>query len=208
MVQNIFYLVLGGILTIAGTVFINLLQRRIRKRDFIKGVKTELRELKHTMAMIVFKMRHRLGQLEDDLYTFILPIIEEYQGPEKDQKEIEASRKLSTLSYEQRLSLRDAGEIPGKTPRPIMYQLTFIENNLSAVSFLSMDVQRLILQIRQHLDYFNQQVKFVAAQFDLTFYPDTDHEAINTNLEDGYNTLSKRANFIVEKINEFEEISR
>ncbi len=156
------------------------------------------------MALLAYQLNHYLGHLEDSLFNWILPILDNYEVPEKDHKAIMAYHTLAKIPLNQRLALRRKSLKPGKGPKPVTYSLYLLDSNLSNVSLFSSNYQNQVFRIKEQLDVFNQQVHFSLEQFDKTWDPTLSRDAVEKSLDESYEILADRAKWVVEAIDDLE----
>ena len=206
-IENLIFMIAGGILGFIGSVGFYYLQRCQKRKDFKKGALNECRILKFRIALFAWKIHGYIGNLEDAIFNWILPILDNYEGPEKDDKAIQAFHKLTKLSPSERAAAHYANQAAGAMPRAITYSMYFLDNNLSIMSLCPADYQNRLLSVKNHLDFYNQETCFLQDQFNKTFQRDTDHDAIVNNLGYAFKNLARRAKWIVDAINDLESIS-
>ena len=208
-IENLIFLLIGWMLGLVGSIVFDLYQRRKRKGDFMAVVLTELRALRYKMALLSFRMRAYTGNLEDVFLRWFQPIADEYNGPDKDPMAIDLFREFSSMSPEERKAYYASFRQPNSFPKPVAYNMPFIDAGISNLALCPTDFQLRILEIKEQLHFYNEQVKFILGQFEKTFDPSiigANRKAILTNLDNGIEKLINRAKWIADNIKELDKI--
>ena len=209
--EKLLYLLLGWLLGVLGSIFFDRFQRLRHRGEFTQGALTEARALKFKMAIIAYRMRSYQGPLEDDFIAWVRPILEGYDGPDKDPNITEAVRKLATMTPEQRRALHGAVCKPSVSPKPATYSLPFLESQMSNLPLCPSDFQLRLLLMKEQLDYFNQESRFFMGQYEKTFDPSiigSNRDAVLANIEEACERLAQRARWITDAISELENASK
>ena len=207
--MNILYVALGWVLGIMSTVVVDLIRREHRRRDLMRSIVSELVDLQYMMAVVAYLMRRKDATIDDKFLDWLNPILARYDGPWKLEKLKEALAKSRELPEEQRrqIHLHMIAEERGSALK--QYSLPFLESVSNELPLCSLDFQRRVLHVKGSLDLFNQHVSFLQAQFMKTFaVADKNHEAVRTNLSDGYSQLAGTAVGIADAISEIPSLFR
>jgi hypothetical protein len=147
-------------------------------------------------------MRAMRAEVSDSFLDGVLPIIEAYTGPDRNESLIRGLRESRRLSEGQRAAAQQALRRPnvGKTLR--QYAIPLFSTQIADLAVCSLDFQRSVLRVRHHLDLYNQGVPYIQSLFEKTFSnPSPDNrEALLANLEQAYNDAGIRAEIIVQEI--------
>ena len=206
-INNLAYLFLGWLFGLLGSLAFYQVQRAQAKRDFMASALGELSATKLKLAITALQLQMHLGPVEDEFINWVGPIIKGYDGPDKDPKSEEEFANLANMSREQRRALFEHGKTPGKGPRPIQCNLPFLRGQISSLALCPRDFQLRIIQILEHLDFFNQDAQFVAGQLDMTFdrsLAGQNRERVEANVRDGYLKLARRARWAVDSVTSLE----
>ena len=207
-VANLLFVLTGGLLGFGGSLILDSVRRRQRRKDFICGVLVEFSVLKFKMALVNFGLHQSLCSLPDELFEWLLPLVDGYEGPLKNTPVAKAMRELAALNLEERTALAEATRDSKKSPRMATFSIPFVEYNIAAVSLCSPVLQNRILEIKNQLEYYNQEVTFLLNMLAKTFEPNLEEftkTAIETNIENGYRNLADRGRQIADLISELEE---
>lgn len=106
--EPVFMLLLGWSMGLISPTIIEEIRRRYRRRDLIQAVVDELVGLQYTMAFVALKHRSRNAEVTDDFLDALLPVIESYAGPDRDEAGIAALRRLRERPEDQRRMMYEA----------------------------------------------------------------------------------------------------
>ena len=93
----------------------------------------------------------------DEFLDRVLPIIEAYHGPDRDEKTITNLKQSRQLTEADRAALDQKLRNPGLGPSVPQYALPLFVTQLADPAICSLAFQRAVLKVRQHLDLFNQR---------------------------------------------------
>src|SRR5260370_22439524 len=108
--------------------------------------------LQFTMAVLAYRIRSRRAELSDAFLDEILPIIEDYHGPESLEGFGAATKKIRSLSEEQRTAVYRARRKPNVSLGLRQYSIPLFATQVADLAICSLDFQRAVLHIRYHLD--------------------------------------------------------
>jgi hypothetical protein len=199
--EQVLLIGLGWLLGLLGGPLAERIRRRYRAEELRRACLGELKELRYTMASLVYLIHSRQGDLNRALLEWIDPIESSYEGPDSSPEEKETWRKIRALKPEElaRVADRRSEDLAMNVK---VFSLPFLEARMSDLPLLSVELQQGIHQVRHHLDLFNQDVAVLQGQFALTFQalPTENHARVRKNLTDGYKNLAKRATIIADAI--------
>jgi hypothetical protein len=203
----ILQILLGWLLGLFTQSIAERIRRPYRRRDLTRAVVDEMLGLQHTMALVAFLVRKRYSNVSDAFLDEILPIVEGYRGPDRDEKLAEALRKSRSLPQEERAAVHDALRKPNVAMGMRQYAIPLFAAHLADLAICTLDFQRSVLKVRYHLDLYNQCVYYTQSLFEKTFNKPSpeDREALVTNQEQGYRDAGLRAEIIMQEIGDLQK---
>jgi len=200
---NVLHLVLGWLLGLLSLGIAERIRRGYRRQELIASVTGELADLQYVTALLAVKLRSHLGQKTDEFLDWLIPIVRQYDGPNKIVRLADNLANMRLYSEEERRAADLAASDPNVGVWLMKYDLPLLTAQSADLSICSLDFQRRVWWVKGQLDYFNQQVDFFRSQYEKTF--DTsiigdNRVAIETNLATGYKDLAGRAESIAKAI--------
>jgi hypothetical protein len=195
-------LILGWLMGLLSPGIAERIRRGYRRRDLMRAVLDELLGLQHVLAIVAYRIRARNMAVTNEFLDAIIPTVENYKGPDRVERMIEAIKTSRTLPEGQRAAIEHAAQKPNVGLALRQYSLPLITTQLSDLIICSLAFQRAVLHVRFHLDLCNQFVPYSQALHDRTFsdLSPEDREAVIANLEQGYREYGQRAELIVKAI--------
>jgi hypothetical protein len=200
--DTVLIILLGWLLGLLTPGIAERIRRPYRRRDLMRAVVDELLGLQHTMAAVAYRIRARRAEVTDGFLDEVLPILESYNGPDRNQKFIEGIKNIRKGSEEQRATVDKALRKPNIGMALRQYSVPLFATQVADLVICGLDFQRAVLHIRYHLDLYNQLVSDAQRYFDKTFtkLDETDRQAILTNQEDVYRDAGGRAEIIMRAV--------
>ena len=193
--------VLGWLLGIVGGPIAERIRRKYSANDLKKACLNELLNFRYSMASLVQLVHSKMGTLNHEILDWVEPIEQHYQGPDKDPLALTVVQKLKALpptELEGAMAIKKA-QFSAMTAK--QYSLSFIDSQMASLSILPIDLRLRILQVKDQLAIFNQDVTFVNSQLALTYQNlGSNRGAVVQTLTDGYQTLASRARQIADAI--------
>ena len=194
---------LGWLLGLLTPGFGERIRRYYRRRDLVRAVVDEMLGLQYTMADVAIKIRMRRSEVPDAFLDEILPIIEGYNGPERNESHVESIRNYRKLSEAQR------SDPSRRNTAPLLadYAVPLFVSQMADLAICDLDFQRSVLRIRYHLELYNQNAKLTHALFSMTFNKPSreDNDALIKNRETAYEEAAGRAEIIMRAIGELKK---
>jgi hypothetical protein len=207
--ESLKLLLLGWLLGILGGPISDRIRRRYSAHDLRKACITELLELRYTMASCVHLFRSRLGTLDRDLLEWLEPIEAQYEGPDKDPRALTGLQELKAMSPETLAAAMAASRANLSALSLKQYSVSFLDSQLANLSILPFDLQQRLLQVKDQLSLFNQDVDFLNGQAALTFEGNlggANYATVQQNLINGYEKLASRAKGIADAITSIRQL--
>ena len=194
--------VLGWLLGILAGPIGERIRRRYSADDLRKACLTELLELRYPMASCVELFHSRVGTLDHEILEWMEPIEAEYDGPDKDPRALEVVRKLKAMTPPALATAMAARKASFSGMSLKQYSMSFLDSQFANLNILPVDLQQRLLQVKDQLAIFNQDVVFLNSQFALTFQSDlgANYAVVMQNLTNGYGKLASRARSITDAI--------
>jgi hypothetical protein len=198
-------LLLGWFLGVLSPAISERIQRSYRRDELVQALLTEARGVQFRIALGAWRLRQHLLTVDGKFVRWLQPILDDYEGPDKDPIAIEAFRRLLDRSDDE-LKRNDAAlRRPGISPRLVALATPFLTSQIAAISICSLDFQRRILDLGNQLSLYNEEVRQQTDMIDKTFDPGivgANREAVLTNLEKGYEKLARRTEGIAKQVSE------
>jgi hypothetical protein len=141
---------------------------------------------------------------------WVLPVLENYKGPNPAEEIADLVRKNIELSDDQVAELAKIKIISkGKGLSLKKYHLQYLEARLADLGGFDEKSQALLLNIRGKVDLYNQEVDEARFYFKLTYdagISSQNHKSAIENLEEMYRHIAKLDRDIVERINMLEPL--
>lgn len=200
--ETVLTILLGWLLGLLTPGIAERIRRPYRRRELIWAVVDEMLSLQHTMAIVAYQMRAMRAEVSDSFLDGVLPIIEAYAGPDRNESFIKGLRESRRLPQGQRAAAQQALRQPNVGKKLQQYAIPLFSTQIADLAVCSLDFQRSVLRVRYHLDLYNQAVPYTQSLFEKTFNnPSPDNRAaLIANLERAYNDAGIRAEIIVQEI--------
>jgi len=204
-IRAVSLIILGWLLGILSDPIVKGIQNARLRASLQNGLLAELVETQVNMAFIAYKLRGRLLSVTQEFLAGLQPIFESYDGPEKDERLVEAIRGLGKLTDDQLKYMHSSQNKPGRAVGLCSTSLPFLSSQVHMLSVCQPDFRQRILRIKAHVDLFNQQVMqamgFLEKTFDQSITGDN-RLAVEGNLEEGYEAVARRAEVIIDCVSE------
>ena|ERR1035437_3078835 len=105
-------LLLGWLMGLTSPGIAERIRRGYRRRDLMRGVLDELLGLQHVLAIVAYRVRARNMAMINDFLDSIIPIVENYNRPDRVERMIEAIKNSRQLPEEQRAAIHQAMQRP------------------------------------------------------------------------------------------------
>jgi hypothetical protein len=185
---------LGFLLGVLGPVITDYLRTQRRTTELMKTIQRELIEIQYIMAILAFLMYHKVGEMPEFM-NWLWRIIEPYRGPEFDASFIEGLAGLRAAPEETRrdlMRLSSAGADKGKTLKEETIPL--LDAHVADLWTFPIRFQVAAINVKRHLNIYNQHVRYMQTLFDKTFSADEENgKILRSNLESGYRQLAQIA---------------
>ncbi len=152
------YILFGWGLGLVSTLFVSLARNHGRKMRFQQGLSVELREAMPFLTGMHYLLKCRLGQVDRDTLKWTHSMFSRFSPDDvKIVQSLEKSMKKPDGELEKDLALR-YNESRGKSVGLSKLTLPFLKQNLSSVSLLTPETQRIVAQIQRDFRTLNQQI--------------------------------------------------
>jgi len=201
--EPILMLLFGWCMGLLAPAITEKIRRTYRRRDLIAAVTDEFAGLQYTMALVAHRIRGRNSELTDEFLDRIIPVVESYHGPERDERLIETVKGSRQGTEAERATVHKALRKPNSSLMVRQYASPLFVTQLADLAICPISFQRVVLNVRYHLDLYNQSVPYLQSLSDKTFgaLDAENHALVLGNLEQGYRELGERAEITLEAIN-------
>lgn len=156
--ETILAILLGWLLGLLTPAIAERIRRQYKRQELMDAVIDEMLGLQHTLATVAHLVRLRNADLPDAFLDGFLPIFEGYEGPDRKEALVEVLKNIRNVPEGQRsASLRSLRE-PNAGMALQQYAVPLFTTQVADLAICSLDFQRSVLRIRNHLDLFNQLV--------------------------------------------------
>ncbi|HZT33485.1 MAG TPA: hypothetical protein VFA33_26595 [Bryobacteraceae bacterium] len=202
--EPLLMLVLGWAMGLLSPTIVEKIRRRYKQRDLMNAVVDEFLGLQYTMTMVAWIHRARNAEVTDSFLDSIIPIIEQYKGPDRNEEMITAMKRSRERPEQDRIAHHKVMRKPESGLSVKQYALPLFVSQMADLSMCPIDFQRAVLNIRYHLDLYNQSIPLLQSLFDKTFASLTEENLaiIRANIEQGYKDVGQRAEIIKNAISE------
>lgn len=201
-------LILGWLFGLLSLPISDSIRRGYERKTLAKAIKSELVELRYTIALVADNMKSATGTQDDTFLDWLEATVASYTGSDAEQP--------GFLAAVRQLRIKLAGAIPPKRPSSgsglhlKVYDLPFLASQVQRLSIFSIEFQQQVLQVKAQLDLFNADMTFLMRQYELTFNPSldaTNRAIIQANLQSGYAKGGRSAIHIADLIGRVEALS-
>lgn len=202
--ETILAILLGWLLGLLTPVISDRIRRPYRRRDLVRAVVEEMLSLQYTLATVAYLVRSRRADLPDAFLDLILPLFEQYEGPDRSDSFIETLKKFRAIPERDRSAILQTKQDSNVGMALRQYSMPLFATQIADLAICSPDFQRSVLNIRYHLDLYNQLVPYTHSLFEKTYNKPSpeDRASLIANQERGYRDAGVRAEIIVQAISD------
>jgi type II secretory pathway pseudopilin PulG len=203
VIQDLALLVLGWLLGLLAPAIVDGVRRRREARRVEQALKVELLQVALRIATASHYVQMRFGTVDRQYLEWLASVLARLPGAASMQAVVTSVSMQLTLTDEQiaALAARDKAG-PGGALIVKKYAVPLLDARVSALWEFDSRLQHDLLEIRAHLDLFNEDVDQVRLYFDLSFQDLSaeNHSRIALNLTNAYRSLASRARMVVDRI--------
>lgn len=107
--EGLFALLLGWLLGTLSPAISEKIRRRYRAAELKRAIIADLKELRYTMASVSHVLHDHLGLMPDKWLDWVLPILQNYSGPEANPRTVEAVAAIRKCPPSDRHRVPDEG---------------------------------------------------------------------------------------------------
>lgn len=190
--EQILLILLGCMLALSSSLLLQWNTAIKKKKTFKKGLYTELQQTFAQLTGTFFLLEDTLGELDQSIVSSAVAMLSKYsEGNEELLKQIksylnETDEKLKARGLIRRLS-------KPKTLSVKKAILPFMQQNISAISLLGPEPQRLITAIQRHISHLNQEIDLYYFYFKETFdstLPSSHRRVLERNIKRSYRNIA------------------
>jgi hypothetical protein len=208
LIKNLSGVVLGWILGLATSSFVEWRQKRKKVHAIKIAVSKELREVAHRLLVISYTGEFMQGRLNRELLEWMYPLVKRYEGPNPNDQFLAAVEGLLKSSDEE---LAKLAAYQKKTMQPQFWpgeEASYATASASQIHDFDPKYAVRLLDILSHLRMFNEARERWEYYFQLTFVPGLTSENYARTMQNVNATdeqITKRARIIVDKITDLEQ---
>ncbi len=206
--DSIITLLIGWILGIASAVMIERIGTAVKTKRTSDVVQTELEELRLQLVLHVFKIKSRLGTLSREDVDAMKVIADNYQGARRNDQFEKFCTSLNEMVDAKFDAIRNMGFMPGRGIGLKTLGTPAIDNSIEVVGGFPKPYRAAVLEIKQILGRFNQEVEVSMQLHQMTFdtsIVDENRQALIGNIETSWTTLTVQAEEAIALINKTDE---
>lgn len=207
--KEIGFIILGWLLGIFSGPINDYFQEQRKRKSIKKGIVVELKELQRILASICHTFKVRSGSLNRALIDKLAIVFKQYKGDanaEEFGKKYQEYKKLTDSELKVALNLLKSNYGIAKTVGPI--SLPYLQSKIADLSVFTEKNQQFALELLNHVKIYNEIVDHCSYFYKLTFdgnLSSDNHKIAVFEQEQGYKRIGDRAEYIIDKINEFFE---
>lgn len=203
--NSILLVFLGWLLGLLGPLIVDAIRRRYRNTEIRRAILSELSEARFRLAGVVYVLESRFGTYNRQLLEWLLPLLEDYRGPNANRQIAEVMRNQLALTdtelaaIAQRQKADPEGGVAVKK-----YRLPYIDSRVADLGLFDEEPRALIMDIRSNVDLFNEQVDEARFYFKLTYesgISEENHHRAARGAEKSCQNLGTRAREIIDRVN-------
>ena len=203
--NEISLLFIGWLLGLLSPIIINAIQERGKASKLQQSILSEIDEFRITMAALVYRVASNVNALNHELIEYLLPIYEASNSVKEYDGIFKGLREMQKLTPEQ-LHYAQEQQVSHRFLSVKKYDLPYLRVKVNELSSLDDDFQRKSFELLTLIDIFNEEIDesrfFHRLTFDENISLDKQQE-IAEQLMSNYQTISRRAKIILEKIDAF-----
>ena len=195
---------LGWCLGLVGPVVVDAIKKRYRNSEIRAGILAELHELRHRIAATVFLFETRFGTFDRKVLEWLLPILKDYRGANPSADAIETIEKMLKFTDEELAAVAKKAQAPvGGALGIKKYAVRYLDSRLADLGGFSEKARALLLDIRNRIDLYNEEVDQIRYFFGLTYQSGIspeNHTQASQLIVSGYRNLGTQARQIIQHI--------
>jgi hypothetical protein len=201
--QPVLLLLMGWAMGLLSPGIVERIRRKYRQRDVMQAVIDELHGLRFTMMWVAYTVRAHNCKVTDEFLDNILPIIDAYHGPDRDERSITSLKESRQRAETERAAIHQTLRKPGVVGGVRQYSLPLFVTQLADLAICSLPFQRAVLNVRYHLDLFNQIAARVQTWNDktVTGLDEPNHAVAVNNADQEFRAMGARAEIVINAIN-------
>jgi hypothetical protein len=202
-IEALLMLVLGWLLGILGGPVAERIRRGYRRRELDEALRGELRECRHLLGSVAYRLKSHLGEVDRELLDWVRVIGADEAALTGDRTTLEHLDQLRALPDAAFAAFQTNRVSQGVRLTLRTYELPLLDMSKGELILLPLTLRRNILSVRRQLDFMNQEVPRLARLHELTFdssLASVNRQVITRELTDGYRTLARRARQTADQI--------
>jgi hypothetical protein len=203
--DSVLFIFLGWLLGMLSPIVVNSITKRHRNIEVRNSILSELDGARLSFASSVYVIESRFGNYDKQLLEWILPVLENYNGPNPTAEMADVIRKHIALPEAQLTQVAQIKKAkPGSALAVKKYRLPYLEARLADLGGFDETSQATLIDIRTKVDLFNEEVDEARFYFKLTYdseISDANLRLADESVSNTYRNLALMARVIVARIN-------
>lgn len=168
IMESILLILLGFMLGLFGPLLLQWNAVIKKKKDFKKGLYTELQQTFAQLVGTFFLLEDTLGELDQSIGSSAVSMLSKYpEGNEELLEQIKSYLNETDGKLKARGLIRKLSKPKTLSVKKIM--LPFMQQNISAISLLGPKPQRLITTVQRYISHLNEETDLYYFYFKKTF---------------------------------------
>lgn len=201
--QTVLFILLGWFLGLLSPLIHDVIKNKRRTREVRKTIVAELEDTRLTLCMTVVHIEIKFGTYDHKFLEWILPILDNYEGPHPAKEMAEIIRKQMKMTDKElhdSTSLLKAGQHGALHLKKV--ELPYMEMHIPDFGSFDDATQQQLLAIRAKLAHFNENIDYGRDFFRLTYseLSEENRERVERIVRDSYLQVAERARAVIEHI--------
>lgn len=208
LLTELLYLLLGWLLGLLSPLVVDGARKRRQTPALYRALMRELQDLRYRLVMSVYLIQQSRGRLTPEILHWAIPLVEKYDGSYRSNAMVSRLRKLVSGPEDELNPTAGQRAADGVDNRLDVLEAPFLERLVPELDRFSPQVQRILLDIRTQLGFFNRLPEDQRAMLALTWsssLTESNRRRVERNIQMTYDNVVERARLIVQRIGCLEE---
>ena len=141
----------GWLLGLLAPAIVDSIRKRREAKEVKIAVLPELHELQYRLAMVIYLIERRYGQINREFIEWIQPIMQGYRGVDSSVDSSKHIEFLLSLSEDQLAELAQITQTPGRGLSLKKYSLPFLDSKLASLTWFDETLRSQLLEIKYRI---------------------------------------------------------
>lgn len=204
----VLYIILGWFLGILSPVITNYILNYYNKKTLQRVIIGELKDLKKRLVLLPFNINSKYGTFDKKLFIWTKEQIRNFKELESEHGFKGRFPEIDSKNEEELEKILNNMNFSSKKDNPAFHfkkmVTSVIDSNLMNIGMLDNEFLTKLLDVKFQINAFNEEIQnvseFLKMTFDSNITP-TNHQIIQKEIDNKNLLISKKAIYIVEKIN-------